>query len=91
MVRRQGESSWSCCSSEASSGGRDAALLVSFGQVLCCSCVVVVAVFGLAGVELLLHSLLVASESFLVLKPLPSIKIWYAVGVLSKKKSPKTV
>jgi hypothetical protein len=51
MVRRQGESSWSCCSSEASSGGRDAAWLVSFGQVPCCSCVVVVAVFGLAGVE----------------------------------------
>jgi hypothetical protein len=46
----------------------------------------VVAVFGLAGVELVLHSLLAASGSVLVLKPLPSIKIWYAFGVPEKKK-----
>jgi hypothetical protein len=30
--------------------------------------------------------LLVASGAVLVFKPLPSIKIWYAFGVLSKKK-----
>jgi hypothetical protein len=30
--------------------------------------------------------LLVASGAVLVLKLLPSIKIWYAFGVLSKKK-----
>jgi hypothetical protein len=29
--------------------------------------------------------LLVASGAVLVLKPLPSIKIWYAFGVLSKR------
>jgi hypothetical protein len=38
-------------------------------------------------VELLLHLLLATRGSVLVLKPLPSIKIWYAFGVLSKKKS----
>ena len=39
----------------------------------------------LAGVELLLRSLLTASGSVLVLKPLPSIKVRYVFGVLSKK------
>jgi hypothetical protein len=46
----------------------------------------IVAVFGLAGVECVLHSLLAASGVFLVLKPLPSITVWYVVGVLSIKK-----
>jgi hypothetical protein len=36
-----------------------------------------------------LPSLLVASGAVLVFKPLPSIKIWYAFGVLSKKKKLK--
>ena len=42
----------------------------------------VVAVFGLAGVKLLLCLLFAASGSVLVLKPLPFIKVWYAFGVL---------
>jgi hypothetical protein len=36
---------------------------------------------------LVLRSLLAASGSFLILKPLPSIKIWYAFSVLSTKKN----
>jgi hypothetical protein len=65
-------------------------LFLSLGYALSSFVVVlsVVAVFGLAGVVLLLRSLLAASGSVLVLKPLPSIKLWYAFGVLSKKKNP---
>jgi hypothetical protein len=37
--------------------------------------------------EVVLLLLLVASGSVLIFKPLPSIKIWYAFGILSKKKN----
>jgi hypothetical protein len=53
MVRRQGESLLKLCSLDAFGVGRDTARLPSLGQVLsCCVVVSVVAVFGLAGVEL---------------------------------------
>jgi hypothetical protein len=43
--------------------------MLSLGQALsCCSCLSVVAVFGLAGVEFVLRSLLAASGSRLILK-----------------------
>jgi hypothetical protein len=62
---------------------------------VCLGCVVVVvSVVGWwlssdypvwCGVEFVLRSLFAASGSRLVFKILPSIKIWYAEGVLSKK------
>jgi hypothetical protein len=53
--------------------------------MLLCVCLVGVAVFRLVGVELLLWSLLAATSSVLILKPLPSIKVRYAFDVLSQK------
>jgi hypothetical protein len=47
---------------------------------LCCGCLVC------SRCCVGLPSLLVASGAVLVLKPIPSIKIWYVFGVLSKKK-----
>jgi hypothetical protein len=45
-------------------------------------------VFGLADVKFMLHSLLVSGCSRLVPRFLPSTKIWYVFGVLSKKRKP---
>jgi hypothetical protein len=64
---------------------RDFVVYLRTDSFMLCACFVGVPVFRLVGVELLLRSLLVASSSVLVLKPLPSIKVRYAFDVLSQK------
>jgi hypothetical protein len=74
-------------SSDVSNYGRDAALVLSLGQsLLCYVCFVCGGYFRINRCGVGLRSLLAASGTVLVLKHLPSIKIWYAFDVLSKKK-----
>ena len=84
VVVDKSKESWSCYSSEVFGVDQDAATVLGrfFRVVFVLSCV---AVLRIAGCGVVLRSLFAARGRCHVLIFSPSIKLWYAICVLSKK------